>query len=167
MNILDHTNIHPYSGTSFNISYEDGTVMLMFSNGDWIIDHSNYVHAFSRGLKDLEYDSILIGGLGLGLMPEWIKQNTSCSIVDVVENNTELISWVSSSNYLNESINVVEGDIFEYTPSKTYDLILVDIWWTATEGYETHKQELITKYSGSLNSSGSLYMPIATEFFNF
>lgn len=165
MKILNHTNINEHTGETFNISFENETLKLIFTNGDWIIDHLNYINAFSRGLKDLNYNSILIGGLGLGLMPEWVKNNTSCSILDVVENNTELISWVSSSNYLNENITINQGDIFEYIPTKTYDLIVIDIWWTATGSYETQKQELVERYLEHINSNGTVYMPISSEYF--
>jgi hypothetical protein len=166
MNILNHTNIEPYSGSSFNVDYQDGTVKLTFLNGDWISDDSNYIDAFSRGLKDLTYDSILIGGLGLGLMSQWVKSNTSCSKIDVVENNSELINWVSSSNYLDSSINIIEGDILNYTTTSSYDLVLTDKWWVATNTYPEDKQKVITNLSGSLETSGSMYFPIANEFFS-
>ena len=166
MTILNHTNIQPYSGSSFTVGYQDDTVKLTFSDGDWISDDSNYIHAFSRGLQELQYDSILIGGLGLGLMPQWVKNNTSCSKIDVVENNSELINWVSSSNYLDSSINIIEGDILNYTTTSSYDLILTDIWWVTTNTYPEDKQKVVTNLSGSLEISGSMYFPIANEFFS-
>ena len=166
MKVLNQDLIQNYNGETFNVQHQNDTVFLTFTNGDYLEDHVDYINAFSRGLKDKSYDSILIGGLGLGIMPQWVKTFTSCSLIDVVENNTELVSWVSSSNYLDSNINLVEDNILEHTPSSSYDFIVVDIWWSIPENYDILKQTLITNLSGSLNPSGSIYLPVAADFYS-
>ena len=76
--------------------------------------------------NDFTFDKILIGGLGLGLLPQYAKEVKNCSVIDVIENNQELIDYV---DYLESPINVIKGDALSYTPSKKYDLILIDLWW--------------------------------------
>ena len=60
-------------------------------------------------------------------------------------------------------LNLFEGDCFSYTPTKNYDLILIDIWWDADLA-STKKDELISKYSQYLNVEGKIYIPLLKYF---
>ena len=108
------------------------TVYLQFANGDLLDDSQGYIDFFRR-LPNLSFDSILIGGLGLGALPQYLATQTSCSVIDVIEKDSVLSDSLSGMNVLDPKINILQGDIFNFTPTTTYDLIVFDIWWETTE----------------------------------
>ena len=107
---------------------------------------------------------LLVLGLGLGLVPETLKVEKGCSVVDVVDNNQELIDYV---DFIDESIGVIKHDALTYTPDKKYDFILVDLWW----GHEDITQEIIdnieSNYKPYLEDHGKILIPILYKSFNF
>lgn len=163
MNLIPNDLLNAYNGTTFSVGVTHTTYHFR--------DHSYYTQPllntteyvdFCKELNNLSYNSILIGGLGLGYIPYWISQNTSCSIIDVIDNNSELISWTNSNGHLTSSINLIENDIYSYSPTDTYDLILIDIWWgTPSENIDTNEPLLINHLSGSVNQNGSIYFPLS------
>jgi len=159
MTLIPNNLLTSYSGSTFNVE--------LIGNNYNFRDYSFYNQplpntveylTLASQLHTFSYNSILIGGLGLGYMPYWISTNTSCSIIDVVDNNSELVSWSNSNNHLGSSVNLIESDIYSYSPSNTYDLILIDIWWGhPSENIKENQDKLITHLSGSVNQSGSIY----------
>ena len=87
-------------------------------------DDVEFTEYFYRRLFGINFDSILISGLGLGIVP-YICQNTT-SIVDVVEIDSEIIDFVSGIGHLNSKVNIINSDINHFTPIRTYDVIVFD-----------------------------------------
>jgi hypothetical protein len=118
-------------------------------------DNPNYILGYSSELLDVEFDSILIGGLGLGVM-SYVCQDFAQ--VDVVEINQDVIDLATQLGHLNENVNIIHDDIFTFSVEKTYDIIVLDIW------YEALSEETITlleeKYIPFINEGGFLYIPI-------
>lgn len=162
MGILNHNLTDSVSGNSFSITKENGDIVLTFSNGEYINDNFKYIE-YSNRIQDLTYDSILLGGLGLGVIPQYIAENKQCSTIDIIEINSELISTIQNMDYLDSSINIIQGDIFTFTPTQTYDLILLDIWWIADESFINVARTLVTKYNPYLNTGGNIYFPLLTK----
>ena len=106
---IEENKIQQYTGTSFNITKTDGVSKLIFSDGNWIENKDYYAITLlgdcegCTKIKEIydnfTFDKILIVGLGLGLLPNYAKQVKNCSVIDVIENNSELISYV---DYLDE-----------------------------------------------------------------
>ena len=129
---INENKLKEHAGSSFNITKEDGVTHLHFNSGDWLKNEGIYSDVYlgecdgcnRDKIKDIfdsfSYDKILVGGLGLGLIPNHLA-NKSKSVIDVIENNKELIDWVNNEDYLDNSVNIIEADIFSYTPSKNYD----------------------------------------------
>lgn len=165
---INHNQLHYYNGNNISVllDHMSNVKMLYTNTGKHIDDCPSYINSFTRKLKTLEFDSILIGGAGLGILAHWVDTNTSCSKIDVIENENEVITWLSESNHLSSDINIIEGDAFKYNITSSYDLILMDLWWDTSGNYNNDELELITKYSGSLNESGSLYFPINAKVLN-
>jgi hypothetical protein len=118
-----------------------------------------YLTSYAKGLLNIEFSSILVAGLGIGTLPYIIKNHSSCSVIDVIENNQEIIDLVISVGYLND-VNIINSDIFTFTPTTTYDIILLDIWMCDCNNFTTERDTLITKYLPSLNPGGFIYIPI-------
>tara|TARA_R110002167_G_scaffold220144_4_gene424713 strand:+ start:14596 stop:15120 length:525 start_codon:yes stop_codon:yes gene_type:complete len=160
--------LHTHIGEKITVIQEYNNVKMVYlDRGTSIDDCPSYINSFCHKLKTLEFDSILIGGLGLGILAHWVDTNTSCSKIDVIENENEIITWVSESNHLSSDINIIEGDVFDCNITSSYDLILMDLWWgNGEDNYFVEEQNLISKYSSNLNESGSLYFPINMKLLN-
>lgn len=175
MGTLNSNKIKKVVNNSFNVRNDGKHVTLVMKNtGAILTDDGTYVSHFNNKLSSLNYKSILIIGLGMGITPQHIAENVDCPIIDVLEKNTEITNWVKNENYLNGKINIIEGDAFTYTTDIKYDLILIDIWWTRDlwwmpktfEEMKTYKGEndetkiLAEKYLPNLNPNGTIYIPI-------
>jgi hypothetical protein len=133
----------------------------IFSKGAYSDDNLALITSYSPEILNKEFSSILIAGLGLGVMPYICKNNSSCSVVDVVEINQEVIDLVTSIGYLN-NINIINDDIYVYEPTITYDIILLDIWdcVDCNENLQNNITTLVDKYKPYLNTNGFIYTPI-------
>lgn len=169
MKLINHT-----PGTNLNYStlsvFENGGALKMqftSSTDIFLRDDEVYIDNFSPQIKTFSYNSVLIGGLGLGLMPFYIQENKSVSIIDVVESNPDVISAVNSIGHLNSNVNIIQDNFMSYTPSKSYDLIIIDLWWgspTLEPNYQTEIENSKTLYSSYLNENGKIYIPLAKYF---
>lgn len=122
-------------------------------------DSEIYINEYAKNIKNLNFSSILFGGLGLGILP-FLSQDLTTTI-DVIENNQEIINLTSGIGHLNTNVNIINDDIFNYVPNKTYDVILIDIWDIANMSLINPQVSTLTeKYSSSLNENGMLYFPI-------
>lgn len=121
-------------------------------------DHSITLTKYAEQLLDTDFNSILIAGLGLGVIP-YVCNNAGIQ-TDVVEINQELIDAIQPMGYLN-GVNIINDDIFTFTPTKQYDIILLNIWTCdCAENFETQMTNLLTKYNEYLNYGGIIYIPI-------
>jgi spermidine synthase len=125
-------------------------------------DNLHYMKYFYRKLFEMNFDSILISGLGVGIVP-LICQNTT-NIIDVVEVDKEIIDFVSGFNHLQSNVNIINGDINYFTPTRQYDIILFDHWGKGASQIE--KNNLTTTFQGFLNPNGILTFPIIEQFKN-
>ena len=169
---IQENKIQEHTGTSFSVVKIDGVSVLKF-NDESTIDNVEYYSTIMLGdctncekikelYKDFTYDKVLVLGLGLGLVPETLKIEKECSVVDVVDNNQELIDYV---DFIDESINIIKDDAYTYKPNKKYDLILVDLWW----GHEDITDEIVTNiennYKNYLEENGKIIIPILFKSF--
>ena len=172
MKFIDN-NIQDYTGTDFNVfKSEDGVTIMKFNDTQqWISNIEQYSNLFLGGCdscssfyKDsfngFSYDSVLVAGLGFGLIPQELIQVKNCSKVDVVEINQEVINFNNTSGHLDSNINIIQGDIHNYTTSEMYDLIIIDTIWGANEMTEDQWQALVTRFTGNLNTEGAIYSPV-------
>ena len=177
-----------YNGTTFKVQLNAGSWFLKFKNANDSYDVLNndpieieneetYAKVMlgecdpcgdaSTSVKNIfdgfSYDKVLVGGLGLGLLPEYLKTVKNCSVVDGVENNNELITLTNSNKHLNENINIIESDAYSYTPDKKYDLILIDLWWDKADITQQNETDLKNNYNSHLESNGKIVLPVAEK----
>tara|TARA_R110000772_G_scaffold486_1_gene1777 strand:+ start:82 stop:576 length:495 start_codon:yes stop_codon:yes gene_type:complete len=158
--IFNTDSIPVVNKNSFTVERNGPKGTKMTFNEGIIDDGLAYVYPYCREILKNNFKSILVIGLGLGIIPQYIAKNIPlCTTIDSIDNNTELIDWVTQIGYLDNKINVIVGDCFTYIPTKQYDLILIDIWWDANLASE-RKDELITKYSIHINPGGHIYIPL-------
>ena len=146
--ILNGYSIKKYNNINYIGLYNpEGKVMT--------VDAPDYIIEYAPELLDVEFNSILIGGLGIGVIPYVVQDFAE---VDVIENDQNIIDIVTQLNHLNENVNIIKGDIFTFTATKTYDIIVLDIWYEALT--EALSNQLIEKYLPFVNEGGFLYIPI-------
>lgn len=153
INLPEEINLNGYNiKNRYAINYLE----LRNSEGKLLsIDSPDYITLFASELLDIEFSSILIGGLGLGVIP-YVCQDFAQ--VDVLENDQNVIDIVSQVGHLNTNVNITNSDIFTFEPTKTYDVVVMDIWYNSIPFEIT--EEIITKYLSCLNEGGFLYLPL-------
>lgn len=125
-------------------------------------DDFNNFQNFYKDILNLKFDNILVGGLGLGVVP-YLHQNT-VNKIDVIENDLDNISLIKELNYLNNKVNIIYDDVFNFTPTKKYDLILMDIWSVYDIPLiSTETNILFEKYKISATNN-KIYFPILKWF---
>ena len=131
-------------------------LFMLNPEGDVLsVDNPYYILQYSSELLNVEFDSILVAGLGLGVMP-YVCQDFAQ--VDVVEINQNVIDLAKQLGHLNENVNIIHDDILTFSVEKIYDIVVIDTF------YEALSEETITlleeKYMPFVNEGGFLYIPI-------
>lgn len=147
-----------------NVSIVNENDKIVFSIDDtfYLHDDIKYISGYCNKLAYLDYDSVLIGGLGLGIIPYYLENFKNCSTIDVVEINYNVIKSIIKLNHLSSS-NIIQCDFLNYSTNKKYDLIIADLWWLKPEHFDIEKEEIINNYSENLNEGGKIYIPIIDE----
>ena len=125
----------------------------------WFSDKVDFIEKFFDKIYNRTFESILCGGLGLGVVPYLVQE--FCDKIDVVEisqSNIDLIK--NNTTYLSSKVNLIQSDFRTYETNNKYDLILIDIWTCDLEKFENEKNSLNTKYTDKLNQGGFLYFPL-------
>jgi hypothetical protein len=101
-------------------------VKLTESGNTWMSDNPFEVES-SMGAVDGARGDVLIGGLGIGLLPTLMKDKVDS--IDIVELNQEVIDLVFHQ-VATEKMKIIQDDICHYLTAteKRYDFICVDIW---------------------------------------
>lgn len=160
MNLIPDNLLTSHIGTTFEVGTQNGVYYFRDFNihQQPLLNTDEYMNLCPK-INELTYSSVLIGGLGLGYIPYWILNNTNCQTVDILDNNSELISWTVSNNHLGSNANLIDGDVYSYTTSNTYDLILMDIWWGVdSENIDENEPILINRFKDNLTPGGSIYI---------
>jgi hypothetical protein len=116
------------------------------------------------------YKSALIGGLGLSLHATLLNGCPTINTIDIVEIDEDIIKLNKSIIYeMNDEcginghvrkengdsiMNVIKGDVFEYQPTRKYDLIWLDIWLKISSDNLEEMKKLKDKYKPFLNKGG-------------
>ena len=156
--IFNHILNEPVNNNGYILKNRSGIgyLELWYPDNKCIMDNPDYITIYSQELLDIEYTSILIGGLGLGTQA-YVSQDFSQ--VDVIENDQNVIDINNQLGYLNNNVNLILDDISTYTPTKTYDIVVLDIWWEAPS--MSIIESLTTKYLPFVNQGGFLYFPVS------
>ena len=112
---------------------------------------------------DVTWGDILYLGLYLGNVPDYIYKNKSVTSLDVVENDQEIIDYVT---WIDNNITVIQHDEWTYATSKKYDIIICDLWAMERDVTQDHKTKLLNNYTNNLKSGGKIIIPVSGETLN-
>lgn len=169
MGYLTNTeNIINSSGEYWSIVKNENNIQFSCSREMGIVgtySDDNYINFMTKRLTETEYPRVLLSGLGVGVVPQWLCENKN-SLVDVVEIDTELVNAIKSMNYLHDNINIINADINNYSTPVSYDLIYFDHWFFPNDSmYESERNNLLNLFTANKNESGVIVFPVHNEIF--
>lgn len=108
------------SGTYTKLT-RDGHIIMSDTPAE-IRDHIYFIH--------IAEGSILISGLGLGIVVEALLQKETVTSITVIEKEQNVIDLVAPHLTPSHKIAIIQDDIFDWVPPKdvTYNHIWHDIW---------------------------------------
>jgi hypothetical protein len=103
-------------------------------DGVWMSDDPRELRQAAEWLLDVQPEgNVLIGGLGLGIMANWVCDLDLTGRVDVVEVSKDVIRLVKPRR---APYNVIRDDLFKFLrhlPEWDYDYAFLDIWRGTSE----------------------------------
>ena len=149
---------------------------MKFNNNVFLNDDKKYAKIFlgrcnkcNPFYKDffnsIQFNTVLVAGLGLGLIPQELIEIYKCSKVDCLEISQEMIDYTHNSGHLNKKINLIQGDVYTYNTLDMYDLIIIDTVWKEKDINDDQWDFLVKKYKSNLNPKGSIFAPVKQKYF--
>lgn len=96
-------------------------------------------------ILDLAFGSVLITGLGLGMLASNLLLKKDITQVTVIEKSAEVIALVGSQ-YQDPRLKIIHADAFTYEPDQVYDFVWHDIWSDIFVGNLLEMNTLFLKY---------------------
>lgn len=108
------------------------------------------------------YGDVLIGGLGLGMIPFALQRNPSVKSICIIEKESDVIELVGKQiiELLNISVphvHIIQDDVFDYPAThaaERYDTIYMDIWPYYGHGMQDDMTRLKQAYAPLLKENG-------------
>jgi spermidine synthase len=139
----------------------NGKITLNLYNKFYMEESENYITRYCYRLQELSFNNVLIGGLGLGIIPYYLINN-NFNDIEVVEINNNVINLINQMGYL-PNVIIHNNDATTYTTFKKYDLIIMDLWWLPDDKFKEERDTIINNYANNLNLNGKIYIPITDE----
>ncbi|MEI6311710.1 MAG: methyltransferase domain-containing protein [Bacteroidota bacterium] len=150
-----------------------GIIEINLNNGRKVVDTatSNYSYGslqkiLSKGLHQLalprqDLKNILVLGMGAGSIVQTIREEFECdAILDLVELDETMIEIAKNEfqihKYSNIKIIIAEANQFVYDCTKSYDLIIIDLFVIDTIPEVFTDKKFIQQVIHLLNSSGAI-----------
>ena len=101
--------------------------------------------------------SILINGLGLGVLLKGLAEKEELTDITVIELSLDVVKLVGSTFANNPKIEIIQGDAFEWQPpkGKRYTCVWHDIWNTICSDNIEEMKKLHRKYGRKAGYQGS------------
>lgn len=155
--ILSERSIGDFSLEKFEIKSDNMYVMFhgipcgkfvrLIHKGEVVMSDTDMEKRTNANFVRNAHGKVLIGGLGIGLILLAIQDNTEVEKIVVVEKHKEVIDLVKDQLPLNEKVEVVNADVWEYTPTEKFNTIYMDIWnYINTDVYRDSMKPLIARY---------------------
>ena len=124
-----------------------GKFVRLLHNGSVVMSDTDMEKRTNANFVRNAHGKVLIGGLGIGLILLAIQDKPEVKQIVVVEKHREVIDLVKDQLPLNEKVEVVNADVWEYTPAEKFNTIYMDIWnYINTDVYRDSMKPLIVRY---------------------
>jgi hypothetical protein len=108
----------PTEFTMYSITEKYGKDRIMWYYPDHSLGYCYYAE------YELAYGHVLITGLGMNMVPNWIATKPEVTKVTVVENNEHLINYIKTYGYIDDKVEIIHGDANYHTGK--YDTFFLD-----------------------------------------
>lgn len=132
-----------------------GKYIRLLHNGECVMSNTDMERMTNLDFCVNACGDIIIGGLGIGMIIMAIQDKSEVKSITVIEKNQEVIDIVATQLDLNDKVNIVCADVFEWKPERgvKYDMAYMDIWnWINEDVYKNEMQPLKRKYARFLRS---------------
>ncbi len=75
---------------------------------------------------DLAFGDVLVSGLGFGILPLWLCDNSNVNSVTVIEISKDVIKLFKESNVVPNKLTIINDNMITYNTNKKYNAILLD-----------------------------------------
>ena len=124
-----------------------GKFVRLLHNGSVVMSDTDMEKRTNANFVRNAHGNVLIGGLGIGLILLAIQDKPEVEKIVVVEKHREVIDLVKDQLPLNGKVEVVNADVWEYTPEEKFNTIYMDIWnYINTDVYRDSMKPLIVRY---------------------
>tara|TARA_A100001201_G_C3994747_1_gene172676 strand:+ start:99 stop:662 length:564 start_codon:yes stop_codon:yes gene_type:complete len=166
--VVEKLTKHSDADTTYTISgfkYKQDVIHRKFNHENEGKKYVGDCDGCGWDLTKAQYDNVTWGdvlylGLYLGVAADYIYSNKSVTSLDVVESDQQIINYVT---WIDSGINVIHHDEWSYSPSKTYDIIICDLWAEPDDITQDEKTSLYNNYNSHLKSGGKIIIPISGE----
>ena len=126
-----------------------GKYIRLLHNNECVMSDTNMEERTNSDFCINAHGDIIIGGLGIGMIIMAIQDKPEVNTITVIEKNQEVIDIVASQLNLNDKVNIICADVFEWKPERgvKYDMAYMDIW-----NWINEMQPLKRKYARFLRS---------------
>ena len=124
---------------------EHGSIYMSNTPAE-VRDHMKFIET-ARG-------SVLIAGLGLGMVVQALLDRGQCHRIVIVEKSQDVIDLVSPY-YQDHRVEIVCSDIFDYRPTEHFDYAWFDIWPEISGDNYPQMKRLHRKFAKSVSNRSS------------
>ncbi len=117
----------------FRIEHHDGIHKLVGKEtGIWMTDYPIEVKQMYEAVVAVNASGIgLVGGLGLGVVAEFLGERDSVKSLDIIERSQDVVNLVAKNLIYQEKFNIIVEDINVFLRQLTewpYDFAILDTW---------------------------------------
>lgn len=124
----------------------EGGCIYMSNTPAEVMDHYGFIRSASG--------SVLIAGLGLGMVVQALLDRGKCERIVVVEKSQDVIDLVGPC-YDDPRVEIVCSDIFDYKPKEHFDYAWFDIWPDICGDNYAEMKRLHRKFARSVTNKDS------------
>ena len=138
-------------------SFSNYTVLLRSDSNMPIMQDSRGEYREHQWLWDYATGDVLIGGLGIGMVNEFLINAPNINSVTIIENSQDVIDLVWPHCAKDNRFTLIKADIETWTPpaNSHWNVMWFDTWCTDNSmNYSDYKTAMINKYTGYCDAMG-------------
>lgn len=133
-----------------------GTYVKLYVNNKLMMSDTPMERATNREFVMASNGTVLIAGLGIGMVLNEVLKKESVTKVIIIEKHKDVIDLVSPK-FKSDKLEIINLDIFDYKPSKDlkFDTIYFDIWADICVDNLDEIKTLHNRFKNKLNRTNS------------
>lgn len=137
---------------------QEGSYKKLTRNGEIIMSNTpDEIRDFRYSFPYNISGSILINGLGLGVVLKYLLLKPEITDITIIENSKDVIKLVAPTYEKDKRVTIIHANCFEWKPinGKRYNFVWHDIWDNITSKNLPEMEKLHRKYGRRANSQAS------------